>query len=167
MTADMPRVLDRKEAVPALVGDPADFLLISGLAGTGKDIGALTGEDHIQFLMTGAMGAAAMTGFGLALAQPDKQVLVVTGDAELLMGLGALATIGAEHRAIWRLFASTMAITARPAISRAIPPRASTWRRWRAAPAFRSPAQCRPPTRSPTPAAPSVKAMARCSCGCG
>ena len=70
MTADMPRVLDRKEAVPALVGDPADFLLISGLAGTGKDIGALTGEDHIQFLMTGAMGAAAMTGFGLALAQP-------------------------------------------------------------------------------------------------
>lgn len=97
MTADMPRVLDRKEAVPALVGDPADFLLISGLAGTGKDIGALTGEDHIQFLMTGAMGAAAMTGFGLALAQPDKQVLVVTGDAELLMGLGALATIGAEQ----------------------------------------------------------------------
>lgn len=92
-----PRVLDRKQAVPKIIGDPSDFLIISGLAGTGKDVGHLSQESGIQFLMTGAMGAACMTGFGLALAQPDRQVLVVTGDAELLMGVGALATIGAEQ----------------------------------------------------------------------
>ena len=61
MTADMPRVLDRKEAVPALVGDPADFLLISGLAGTGKDIGALTGpfKDYSTSLRLGFLRGAA------------------------------------------------------------------------------------------------------------
>jgi thiamine pyrophosphate-dependent acetolactate synthase large subunit-like protein len=43
------------------------------------------------------MGAAAMVGLGLALAQPDHRVLVVTGDGEMLMGLGALATIGVQR----------------------------------------------------------------------
>jgi len=40
------------------------------------------------------MGAAAMVGLGLAIARPERRVLVVTGDGEMLMGLGALATIG-------------------------------------------------------------------------
>ena len=44
------------------------------------------------------MGAAAMLGLGLALAQPDRPVLVVTGDGEQLMALGALATIAARGR---------------------------------------------------------------------
>jgi phosphonopyruvate decarboxylase len=43
--------------------------------------------------MAGVMGAAAMMGLGLALAQPARRVLVVTGDGELLMNVGALATI--------------------------------------------------------------------------
>jgi thiamine pyrophosphate-dependent acetolactate synthase large subunit-like protein len=43
------------------------------------------------------MGGAAMLGFGLALAQPHRRVLVVTGDGEMLMGLGSLATIGPER----------------------------------------------------------------------
>jgi thiamine pyrophosphate-dependent acetolactate synthase large subunit-like protein len=43
------------------------------------------------------MGAAAMIGLGLALAQPERHVLVVTGDREMLMGLGALATIGVQR----------------------------------------------------------------------
>src|SRR6266568_1031508 len=47
---------------------------------------------HI-YTMAGAMGGAAMIGLGLALAQPDKRVLVATGDGELLMNVGALATI--------------------------------------------------------------------------
>jgi len=37
---------------------------------------------------------AAMVGLAPALAQPDRRVLVVTGAGEILMGLGALATIG-------------------------------------------------------------------------
>ena len=43
--------------------------------------------------MAGAMGGACMIGLGLALARPDKRVLVATGDGELLMNIGALATI--------------------------------------------------------------------------
>lgn len=86
-------VLDRRQAVPAIVGAHEDFLIVTGLAGTAKDIAALTGDASHVFTMAGAMGAAAMTGFGLALAQPRRRVLVVTGDGELLMNVGALATI--------------------------------------------------------------------------
>jgi thiamine pyrophosphate-dependent acetolactate synthase large subunit-like protein len=42
------------------------------------------------------MGQAAMMGLGLALAQPKRRVLVITGDGEMLMGLGSLATIGVQ-----------------------------------------------------------------------
>lgn len=90
-------VLDRCQAVPALVGRHEDFLIIAGLAGTAKDVAALTDDgDHI-YALAGAMGAAAMMGFGLALAQTTRRVLVVTGDGELLMNVGALATIAVEN----------------------------------------------------------------------
>ena len=52
-----------------------------------------------NFYLWGAMGGAAMIGLGLALAQPDKRVAVITGDGEMLMGLGALATIGIQKPA--------------------------------------------------------------------
>src|ERR1700674_3564560 len=43
--------------------------------------------------MAGAMGGACMIGLGLALARRDRRVLVATGDGELLMNIGSLATI--------------------------------------------------------------------------
>lgn len=88
------RNLDRRAAVPALLGNPSDFLIVAGLAGTAKDIGHLTNESPNAYLLGGAMGAAVSMGLGLALAQPQRRVLVVTGDGELLMNLGALATVG-------------------------------------------------------------------------
>jgi thiamine pyrophosphate-dependent acetolactate synthase large subunit-like protein len=91
-TADF--ILDRRDAVPALVGRHQDFLIVSGLAGTSRDVAALTSDGAHTYTMAGAMGGAAMIGLGLALARPDKRVLVVTGDGELLMNVGALATIG-------------------------------------------------------------------------
>ena len=87
--------LDRKEAVPALIGDPDDFLFVAGLAGTAKDVGTLTQGKANAYMLAGAMGSALAMGLGLALAQPGKRVLVVTGDGELLMGLGSLATVAA------------------------------------------------------------------------
>jgi thiamine pyrophosphate-dependent acetolactate synthase large subunit-like protein len=87
-------VLDRGEAVPALIGRHEDFLFIAGLGGTACDVGAVTGDAPQVYSLGGAMGAACMMGLGLALARPDKRVLVVTGDGELLMNLGALAVIG-------------------------------------------------------------------------
>ncbi len=91
--------LDRKAAVPALLGDHRDFLIVSGLGGPSKDVAALTGDRPHLFTMAGAMGAAVSVGLGLALARPDRRVLVVTGDGELLMNVGALATVAvAEPR---------------------------------------------------------------------
>ena len=87
-------VLDRRQAVPALIGRHEDFLIVSGLAGTARDIAALTGDGANAYTMAGAMGGALMIGLGLALARPEKRVLAVTGDGELLMNVGALATIG-------------------------------------------------------------------------
>jgi phosphonopyruvate decarboxylase len=86
-------VLDRREAVPALLGDPNDYLIVAGLAGTAKDIGNITKDGANAYCLAGAMGAACMMGLGLALARPDKRVLAITGDGELLMNVGALATI--------------------------------------------------------------------------
>ena len=86
-------VLERSEAVPALIGRHEDFLIIAGLGGTASDVGAVTGDAAHVYSLGGAMGAACMMGLGLALARPDRRVLVVTGDGELLMNLGALATI--------------------------------------------------------------------------
>src|SRR5215469_3328926 len=86
-------VLERSEAVPALIGRHEDFLIITGLGGTACDVGAVTGDAAHVYSLGGAMGGAAMIGLGLALARPDKRVLVVTGDGELLMNVGALATI--------------------------------------------------------------------------
>ncbi len=92
-------ILDRREAVPALLRRHEDFLIVTGLAGTAKDIGALTRDGGHTFTMAGAMGAACMMGLGLALARPDRRVLVITGDGELLMNVGALATIAVMNPA--------------------------------------------------------------------
>jgi len=86
-------VLDRCDAVPAVIGRHEDFLIVSGLAGTSRDVAALTQDGAHTYTMAGAMGGACMIGLGLALARPDKRVLVVTGDGELLMNIGALSTI--------------------------------------------------------------------------
>jgi thiamine pyrophosphate-dependent acetolactate synthase large subunit-like protein len=86
-------MLRRRTAVPALIGQPDDFLIVTGVGGTARDIAALTKDSAHAFGLGGAMGAASMIGLGLALAQPKKRVLVITGDGELLMSLGCLATI--------------------------------------------------------------------------
>jgi thiamine pyrophosphate-dependent acetolactate synthase large subunit-like protein len=86
-------ILDRTEAVPALIGRHEDFLIVAGLAGTAKDIRTLTRDGAHAYCLAGAMGAAAMMGLGLALARPDRRVLAIMGDGELLMNVGSLAAI--------------------------------------------------------------------------
>ncbi len=86
-------LLDRVKAVPALIGKHQDFLIVTGLAGTSRDVAALTDDGAHTYTMAGAMGGACMIGLGLALARSDARVLVVTGDGELLMNIGSLATI--------------------------------------------------------------------------
>src|SRR5258707_5425925 len=84
-------VLERSEAVPALIGRHQDFLFISGLGGSARDVGAVTGDGAHVYSLGGAMGAACMMGLGLALARPGKRVLVVTRDGGLFIDIGPLA----------------------------------------------------------------------------
>jgi thiamine pyrophosphate-dependent acetolactate synthase large subunit-like protein len=86
--------LDRREAVARLLQDRGDALVVSGLGSPSYDVFA-AGDHDANFYLWGAMGGAAMVGLGLALAQPERPVLVITGDGEQLMGMGGLATIGA------------------------------------------------------------------------
>jgi len=88
--------LDRREAMRVLLDRRGDMLLVTGLGSTTWDAAA-AGDDARNFYLWGAMGAATMVGLGLAIAQPERRVLVVTGDGEMLMGLGALATIGVQQ----------------------------------------------------------------------
>jgi thiamine pyrophosphate-dependent acetolactate synthase large subunit-like protein len=85
--------LDRIDAVPKIIGKPGDVLFVAGLAGTSKDLAHITNDGPNFYGMAGAMGAAVSMGLGLALARPDKKVVVATGDGELLMNIGALATV--------------------------------------------------------------------------
>ena len=84
--------LRRRAVVKQLLEGRENLLVVAGLGAPAWDITA-AGDHDLSFPMWGAMGGAAMIGLGLALAQPRKHVLVVTGDGEMLMGVGALATI--------------------------------------------------------------------------
>lgn len=94
-TSGTNRRMDRGLAVPGVIGNHRDFLIVAGLAGTAKDIELMEARADNAFLLGGAMGAAVPMGIGLALARPDRRVLVATGDGELLMNVGSLATVAA------------------------------------------------------------------------
>ncbi len=88
--------IDRRELLPELFPAPGDYLLVSGLAGASRDAAALTDDGDYLFTMAGTMGAAVPLGLGMALSAPGSQVAVITGDGELLMDLGALATVASQ-----------------------------------------------------------------------
>ena len=89
-------VLDRRAVVSSILQARTDALVVTGLGSATYDAAA-HGDHERNFYLWGAMGGAAMIGLGLALAQPKVPVLVVTGDGEMLMGLGAFATIGLKR----------------------------------------------------------------------
>ena len=88
----MTGLLDRREAVSQLLAVRGDSLVVSGLGSPTYDVHA-NGDHDANYYLWGAMGGAALVGFGLAQARPDRTVLVITGDGEQLMALGGLATI--------------------------------------------------------------------------
>jgi thiamine pyrophosphate-dependent acetolactate synthase large subunit-like protein len=87
-------MLERRHVVSELLKDREDAVVVTGLGSPTYDVAAVSPSERNYYLW-GAMGGAAMMGFGLALAKPELHVIVVTGDGEALMGMGALATIGA------------------------------------------------------------------------
>jgi thiamine pyrophosphate-dependent acetolactate synthase large subunit-like protein len=91
-------LLHRRAVVDELLRERGELLVIAGLGAPNWDVSA-SGDHPNNFPLWGAMGSAAMIGLGLALAQPKRKVLVITGDGEMLMSIGALATIAVERPA--------------------------------------------------------------------
>lgn len=89
-------MLNRRDALHELLRERGKLLIVAGLGSTAYDL-ASCGDEPFDFPLWGAMGGAAIMGLGLALAQPEYRVLVLTGDGEMLMGLGSLATIAAQR----------------------------------------------------------------------
>src|SRR5574342_1414137 len=88
--------LDRRKVVAEILRERGDALVMPGLGAPTWDCAAV-GDHPLTFYSWGGMGGCAMMGLGLALAQPRRRVLVITGDGELLMGLGSLATIAVQQ----------------------------------------------------------------------
>src|SRR6202171_1412467 len=88
-------LLGRRRVVSALLAERRDAIVVGGLGASTYDIAA-AGDHERNFYLWGAMGGAVMIGLGVALAQPDLPVVVITGDGEMLMGMGSLATVGLQ-----------------------------------------------------------------------
>ena len=91
-------LLDRRAVVTGLLADRKDAIVVGGLGASTYDMAA-AGDHDRNFYLWGAMGGAVMIGLGLALAQPKLPVVVITGDGEMLMGMGSLATVGLQKPA--------------------------------------------------------------------
>ncbi len=89
-------MLDRRDFVRQLLIYRGDLLVVPGLGSATYDVAA-AGDHPLNFYLWGAMGGTTMIGLGLALARPDRRVAVLTGDGDMLMGLGSLATIGVKQ----------------------------------------------------------------------
>ena len=88
-------LIDRRKVVSSLLADRKDAIAIGGLGASTYDIAA-AGDHDRNFYLWGAMGGAVMIGLGVALAQPQLPVVVITGDGEMLMGMDSLATVGLQ-----------------------------------------------------------------------
>ena len=89
-------LLERRSVVSALLEGRKDAIVVGGLGASTYDIAA-AGDHDRNFYLWGAMGGAVMIGLGVALAQPKLPVVVITGDGEMLMGIGSLATVGLQQ----------------------------------------------------------------------
>jgi len=87
--------LERRDVVHRILKERGDAAVVTGIGNASHDV-ASAGDDPLNMYLFGVMGGAVMTAFGIALAQPDRRVVVITGDGELLAGIGSLATVGVE-----------------------------------------------------------------------
>ena len=87
--------LERRQAAARLLAERGDCVVVTGLGAPTYDVAA-AGDNDRNFYLWGAMGGAAALGLGLAIARPESSIVVITGDGEMLMGLGSLATIAAQ-----------------------------------------------------------------------
>ena len=88
--------MDRRQFVSRLLDDRGDLLVVASIGSPTYDVAAC-GDDARNFYIWSGLGCTPMVGLGLALARPDRRVAVITGDGDVLMALGSLATIGVKQ----------------------------------------------------------------------
>jgi thiamine pyrophosphate-dependent acetolactate synthase large subunit-like protein len=86
------------EAVQILRERLGDALVVTSL-GTPSYLVHAAGDRPLNFYLWAAMGMASSAGLGLAIAQPDRRVVVVDGDGAAIMNLGGMVTVGARQPA--------------------------------------------------------------------
>ena len=88
--------MDRRKLVSKLLADRGELLVVASIGSATYDVAAC-GDDARNFYIFSGLGCTPMVGLGLALAQPDRRIAVFTGDGDVLMALGSLATIGVKQ----------------------------------------------------------------------
>jgi len=88
--------MDRRPFVAGLLAERGELMVVTGIGSATYDVAAC-GDHPLNFYLWSAMGTTAMVGLGLALARPVQRIAVITGDGDMLMGLGSLATIGVKQ----------------------------------------------------------------------
>lgn len=88
--------MKRRDAIVDIMKCIEDELVICNIGFPSRELYDINDRDE-NFYMIGSMGLASSIGLGLALARPDKDVVVIDGDGSLLMNMGSLATVFANN----------------------------------------------------------------------
>ena len=92
MNTPAPNKIKRRPFVASLLKQRGNTLVVPGLGSPTWDIAA-AGDSPEYLYSWGGMGLAVVTALGVALAQPDRRVLAITGDGEMMMGIGSLGVV--------------------------------------------------------------------------
>lgn len=91
-------MIPSNDAITAINRERGDALVVSTMT-PNRYWEQVTDKPDLDLPVFGAMGKASSMGLGLALAQPDKKVVILDGDGGLLMNLGSLVTIAGQEPA--------------------------------------------------------------------
>lgn len=85
--------MDASVALGAISRARGDAVVLSTMMSS-RAWGAVSTRPELDLPLGGAMGKLSSVGLGIALARPERKVIVLDGDGSLLMNLGAMVTIG-------------------------------------------------------------------------
>ena len=89
-------MINNSDAVKLLDSKRQDSVVVATMNANNVQFGlpSVTTNEELDFPLSGSMGKASSLGLGLALAQPQRKIMVLDGDGSLLMNLGAIVTVG-------------------------------------------------------------------------
>ena len=86
--------MQRRDAIKKIMDSIEKEMIICNIGFPSRELYDILDRDE-NFYMIGSMGLASSIGLGLALAKPDRDIVVIDGDGALLMNMGSLVTINA------------------------------------------------------------------------